>query len=134
VLRSSQASCPRRRGHRFCDDPGRCATTHRGLRAGNWVGSVHGFDGAAWWRAPYDVEDCFTSVGLVALDDERYREPVAEFVQDAPGLTGPPDPTAVDALAGADGAVTPALVRAVIGHHGWDADAAAVAARRFGPN
>jgi hypothetical protein len=94
---------------------------------GNWVG----FDGATWWRAAYEVDDGFTSVGLVALDDERYREQVAEFVQDAPGLAGPPDPAAVDALAAADGVVTPALVRAVIGHDGWDADAAAGAARRF---
>jgi hypothetical protein len=84
-----------------------------------------------WWRAPYEAEDGFTSVGLVALDDERYREQVAEFVQDAPGLIGPPDPAAVDALAAADGAVTPALMRAVIGDHGWDADAAAGAAQRF---
>ena len=98
---------------------------------GNWVGFVYGFDGATWWRTPYEIEDGFTSVGLVALDDERYREQAAEFVQDAPGLTGPPDPAAVDALAAADGDVTPALVRAVIGPHGWDAEAAAGAARRF---
>jgi flavorubredoxin len=59
---------------------------------------------------------------------------VTEFVQDAPSLTGTPDPAAVDALAAADGAVTPALVRAVIGSHGWDAEAAADAARRFRPS
>ena len=76
----------------------------------------------------------FTSVGLVALDDERLREQVTEFVQDAPGLTAPSDPAAVDALVAADGAVTPALVRAVIGLHGWDAEAAAAAARRFRPS
>jgi len=98
---------------------------------GNWVGFVYGFDGATWWRAPYEVEDGFASVGLVGLDDGRFREQVTEFVQDAPGLTGPPDPAAVDALAAADGDVTPALVRAVIGPHGWDAEAAAGAARRF---
>ena len=68
------------------------------------------------------------------LDDERFREQVTGFVHDAPGLTGPPDPAAVDALAAAGGAVTPALVRAVIGSHGWDAEAAVAAARRFRPS
>lgn len=100
---------------------------------GDWVGFVYGFDGVQWWRAAYDVDDGFASVGLVALDDERYREQVAQFVQDAPGLTGPPDSIAVDALAAADGAVTPALLRAVIGPTGWDAEAGADAARRFRP-
>jgi hypothetical protein len=49
-----------------------------------WVGFVYGFDGAAWWRAPYDVADGFTSLGLPAVDDERYRELAVQFVEDAP--------------------------------------------------
>jgi hypothetical protein len=98
-----------------------------------WVGFVYGFDGAAWWRAPYDVADGFTSVGLPALDDKRYRELAVQFVEDAPGLSGAPDPAAVDALAAADGDVTPPLLRAVIGATGWDAEAGAEAARRFRP-
>ena len=62
----------------------------RGVRAGE-LGRVRlGFDGATWWRAAYEVEDGFTSVGLVALDDERYREQVAEFVQGAPASPGRP--------------------------------------------
>ena len=83
-----------------------------------WVGFVFGFDGMCWSRAPYELDDGFGSVGLVALSQERYRELAAEFVQDAPGLDGPPDPAALDAIATADGAVTPALLRAVIGVHG----------------
>ena len=53
------------------------------------------------------------------------------FVEEAPGLTGPPDPATLDALAAADGVVTPARLRAVIGPTGWDAEAGATAARRF---
>lgn len=105
-------------------------TRSAGVR-GDWVGFVYGFDGVQWSRAAYDVDDGFASVGLVALDDGRFREQVAEFVQDAPGLTGPPDPTAVDALAAADTAVTATLLRTVIGPTGWDAEAGAAAARRF---
>ena len=47
------------------------------------------------------------SVGLVALDDERYREQVAEFVQDGSGLAGPPGSGRGRRPAAADGAITP---------------------------
>lgn len=96
-----------------------------------WVGFVYGFDGATWQRAAYDLADGFASVGLPAVDAGRYRELAEQFVQDAPGLDGPPDPAAVEALAAADGDVTPDLLRTVIGPSGWDAEAGAAAARRF---
>ena len=96
-----------------------------------WIGFVYGFDGTTWRRAAYDLDDGFRSVGLPALSQDAYRELVGQFVQDAPGRTGPPDPAALDALAAADGDVTPALLRTVIGPSGWDAEAGAAAAQRF---
>ena len=78
------------------------------------------------------MSDGFTSVGVPAVDDERCRELVVEFTQDAPGLAGrAPEPRAVDALIAADAGVTEAHVTAVIGPMGWDPGAGAAAAREF---
>jgi hypothetical protein len=102
------------------------------VAAEHWVGFVYGFDGTSWARAPYDAEDGFREVGLPARDDDRCRELVVEFTQDAPGLAGrPPDVAAIDALIAADADVSPALVAAVVGPTGWDTAAGAAAARRF---
>jgi hypothetical protein len=99
---------------------------------GRWVGFVYGFDGAAWARAPYDVQDGFQQVGLPAVSDEGCHDLVAELAKGAPGLAGrPPSPEAIAALIAADAQVTPAHVRAVIGPTGWDPSAASEAARRF---
>jgi hypothetical protein len=102
------------------------------LDRGLWVGFVYGYENGVWRRAEYEPDDGFTSVGLPTTDDDRCRELVHEFVQDAPGLSGSaPDPRAVDALIAADGAVTEAQVLAVIGAPGWDPAAGAAAARAF---
>jgi hypothetical protein len=91
-----------------------------------------GYEHGVWRRAEYEVSDGFASVGLPAVDDERCRELVVEFTQEAPGLAGAePDPRAVDALIAADADVTEAHVRAVIGPTGWDPAAGAAAARAF---
>jgi hypothetical protein len=104
------------------------AAMDRGL----WVGFVYGYENGVWHRAEYELSDGFTSVGLPAVDDERCRELVVEFTQEAPGLVGgAPDPRAVDALVAADADVTEAHVRALIGPTGWDAAAGAAAARAF---
>ena len=104
------------------------AAMDRGL----WVGFVYGFEDGVWRRAEYELDDGFDSVGLPAVDDERCRELVVEFTQDAPGLAGGgPDPRAVDALIAADADVTEAHVRALIGPTGWDPAAGAAAAREF---
>jgi hypothetical protein len=97
-----------------------------------WVGFVYGFEDGVWRRAEYEPDDGFGSVGLPAVDDERCRELVVEFTQEAPGLAGgEPDPRAVDALIAADADVTEAHVRALIGPTGWDPAAGAAAAREF---
>ena len=97
-----------------------------------WVGFVYGFEDGVWRRADYEPDDGFVSVGLPAVDDERCRELVVEFTQEAPGLAGgEPDPRAVDALIAADADVTEAHVRALIGPTGWDPAAGAAAAREF---
>ena len=102
------------------------------LDRGLWVGFVYGFSGDTWWRAAYEPDDGFASVGLPATDDDRCRELVREFAQDAPGLAGAaPEPRAVDALIAADAAVGEAHVAAVVGPTGWDAAAGAAAAREF---
>lgn len=97
----------------------------------SWIGFVYGFDGTGWYRAPYDVPDGFTSVGLPALTVRETRERMLTYAEDAPGRDGPLTRAAVDALIAADGAVSEQLVAAVVGPTGWDAAAGAAAARRF---
>ena len=102
------------------------------LDRGLWVGFVYGYSGGTWRRAPYDLADGFTSLAMPAVDTDRCRELIVEFVQDAPGLAGAaPDPAAVDALIAADADVTEEHVTAVIGPTGWDPAAGAAAARAF---
>jgi hypothetical protein len=102
------------------------------LDRGLWVGFAYGFTDGGWLRADYALDDGFAAVGLPATSDERCRELVVEFAQDAPGLAGAdPDPHAVDALIAADAAVTDAHVAAVVGATGWDPAAGAAAAREF---
>ena len=100
--------------------------------ADSWVGFAYGFDGTAWWRAEYEADDGFKGVALPAVDLVRYRELATDFSEDAPGLDGPPDAAAIDALATADGDISPELLRTVVGPV-WDADAGAAAAQRFRP-
>jgi hypothetical protein len=102
------------------------------LDRGLWVGFVYGYSDGTWRRAPYDLADGFTSLAMPAVDTDRCRELIVEYVQDAPGLAGaPPAPAAVDALIDADADVTEAHVTAVIGPTGWDPAAGAAAAREF---
>jgi hypothetical protein len=102
------------------------------LDRGLWVGFVYGFEDGGWRRAEYSLSDGFESVGIPATGDDRCRELVVEFTQDAPGLEGaPPDQIAVAALIAADADVTEAQVAAVVGATGWDPAAGATAAREF---
>jgi hypothetical protein len=96
----------------------------------SWVGFAYGFDGAQWWRASYDLDDGFASVGLPALDDARYQDLAAAFTDDAPGRVAVPDAAAFDALAAAGPDLSPDLLRTVVGPV-WDADAGVAAARSF---
>ncbi|MEU8706301.1 proteophosphoglycan 5 [Streptomyces sp. NPDC048565] len=111
-----------------------------------FLGFVYGFDGSGWYRAEYELEDGFRSVGLpalsVALTRERILATVQAAVQQRPGGGGRRaadgaerevvDPEAVDALIAADGAVDAALVAEVgPSSPGWDPEAGAAAARAF---
>lgn len=114
-----------------------------------FLGFAYGFDGSGWYRAEYELEDGFRSVGLPALSADRTRERIQAAVQAAvqqgPGGGGRRaaggaerevvDPEAVDALIAADGAVDAALVvEAAPGgpsSPGWDPEAGAAAARAF---
>ncbi|WP_406144238.1 proteophosphoglycan 5 [Streptomyces sp. NBC_01012] len=102
-----------------------------------FLGFVYGFDGSGWYRAEYDLEDGFGSVGLPALSADRTRERIHATVQAAvqaavrsavrqgsggggrraaDGAEREVDPGAVDALIAADGAVDAALVAAAAPH------------------
>jgi hypothetical protein len=96
----------------------------------DWVGFVYGRVDGAWWRADYEADDGFASVGLPASSDERTREMIAEFSSDAPGLGGrAPDAAAVDVLMVAGPEVTEEQLAAVV--PGWDVGAGVAAARAF---
>ncbi|MHC3464379.1 proteophosphoglycan 5 [Streptomyces flavovirens] len=91
---------------------------------------VYGFDGTAWWRASYDAEDGFGSVGLPALDDDRTRAAIRAAVGHAPDGDEPPR-AALDALIAADGEVDEALLAAVVPPSDTDVAVGAAAARGF---
>ncbi|MFB4197685.1 proteophosphoglycan 5 [Streptomyces carpaticus] len=107
------------------------------VAAHEFLGFVYGFDGTGWWRAPYDVHDGFTDIGLPALSAERTRQRITDACSYDPttGRHAPhrplPQAASIDALIAADAEVDATLVAAVIGPHGGDPQAGAAAARAF---
>jgi hypothetical protein len=99
-----------------------------------WIGFVYGFDGTAWQRAPYDLEDGFVSVGLPAVSQDRLRELTGEFVKGR-GVKDEieyiPDPTALEALSASGPQLTAAELGAVMGPVRSNVDAGVAAARAF---
>ncbi|MEO1475258.1 MAG: proteophosphoglycan 5 [Pseudomonadota bacterium] len=97
---------------------------------GEWIGFVYGWNGQIWQRADYDLNDGFTSVGLLKGCSIGGMEGLKESAADAPGLDGEdPDAAALSALIAADGNVTRELLEAAV--PGWDIDAGVAAARAF---
>ncbi len=103
----------------------------RAMAGDLWVGFVYGFEDGTWQRADYDLDDGFAGVALPAVSAQRSREHIASVAADAPGLSGAPEPAAIDVLIAADGLVTAAQVTAVIGPTGWSPQAGADAAQAF---
>lgn len=100
---------------------------------GVWVGFVYGWDDG-WSRAPYDLPDGFTSIGLRAVSDENLLDLVRDFVDGAGGDQGidhSPGPSAVTALGEVGPDLTVDHLRAVFGPVEADLDAGVLAARHF---
>ncbi|MFD3608286.1 proteophosphoglycan 5 [Streptomyces atroolivaceus] len=97
-----------------------------------FLGFVYGFDGNAWYRADYETEDGFTSVGLPVLATALTRGKILATVRRMPDSEGGrPAFEEIDALIDADGEVDAGMVAAVGPSVGWDAEAGAAAARGF---
>ncbi|MFI2779771.1 proteophosphoglycan 5 [Streptomyces sp. ALB3] len=97
-----------------------------------FLGFVYGYDGSAWYRAEYEAEDGFASVGLPVLAAAMTRGKILATVQRLPGAeAGRPAYEAIDALVAADGEADTGLVAAVGPSEGWDAESGAAAARAF---
>ncbi|UCM88952.1 proteophosphoglycan 5 [Streptomyces marincola] len=107
------------------------------VREYEFVGFLYGFDGAAWSRAPYEVDDGFRAVNLPALTREATHRRIADACRYDPrggrrdASRPAPSEAAVDALIAADGDVTEELLAAVVGAGDWETAAGAAHARRF---
>ncbi|MFB4420368.1 proteophosphoglycan 5 [Streptomyces sp. QL37] len=97
-----------------------------------FLGFVYGFDGSAWYRADYELDDGFTSLGLPVLAATLTRGKIVATVQRLPDSEGGrPAYEAIDELIAAAGEADAGLVAAVAPSAGWDAEAGAAAARAF---
>lgn len=118
----------------LADAPDWWATPLQDRDPTEWVGFVYGWDGSAWQRADYELDDGFRSVGLPAVSEADVTELVTTFVAGAAkrqGLAFTPDSGAIAGLLAAGPAVTPARLAAVFGPVDADVGAGVAAAGQF---
>jgi hypothetical protein len=99
-----------------------------------WIGFVYGFDGTSWFRAEYDLDDGFVSVGLPAVSFDRTYDMVSEFVlgrAEAHDVDHEVDVDAVRALTISGASLTHGELVAIFGEVPADLDAGVAAARSF---
>lgn len=97
------------------------------------LGFLYGWDGAAWWRAPYDTADGFDP-DFFPVTRDSVAEQIEELAADT--LLDDPAPEAVDALLAAGTALTAEQLEAALHtEDGWpevDVAAGVRAAQAFG--
>lgn len=97
------------------------------IRFEPWIGFIYGWDGSVWKRAEYDLDDGFTSVGLLrTFTNESLLELVAAVTDRALDRSLAP---ALQDMIDADTQITLALLENVA--PGLDAAAGVAAAKKF---